>query len=177
MLKIIVFFLILVLVILFVVYFYVETQRKKVKEENKKAITLRVTTMKNNFKVDVNRLVKQEILMKTAHEPIYRIANNFFVFQSVAIKNVDYCEQLLKNVINAMPNGDIDSINFDFAQEQISLFVRSLPAAASGYNITFYYNELPKLIKQLADSQENMYKIENENSTIKLQELVSATVD
>jgi len=61
-----------------------------------------------------------------------------------------------------------DSINFDLIQEQVSLFVRSLPTATRGHNAAFYRHELPELIKQLIDSQvenqEYMYEAENESS-------------
>ncbi len=162
MLEVIAYFVIPVLVILVVAYFYVEAQKRKVIEENKKAIVLRVATIKDNFKADVKRLVEQEILTIRGQESVYRIANNFFVFQPVTIKSIEHCERLLKNVISAMPTGGPDSINFDLVQEQVSLFVRSLPAAASGHNAAFYRNELPELIKQLVDSQEDMYETENE---------------
>ena len=153
MLEVIAYFAIPVLVILVVAYFYVETQKRKVIEKKKKAIVLRVATMKDNFKADVKRLVEQQILTTREQESVYRIANNFFVFQPVTIKSIDYCEQLLKNVISAMPTCGPDSINFNFVQEQVNLFVRSLPDAASGHNVAFYRNELPELIKQLVDSK------------------------
>ncbi|WP_028865950.1 hypothetical protein [Psychromonas aquimarina] len=175
MLEIIAYFVIPVLVILIVAYFYVETQRRKVEEENKKAVILRVAAMKDNFKADMKRLVEQEILTIREQELVYRIANNFFVFQPVTVNSLDYCEQLLKNVINAMPTDGPDSINFELVQGQVSLFVRSLPASASGHNAAFYRNELPELIKQLADSQEGMYETESENSNEESQDHVSAT--
>jgi hypothetical protein len=175
MLEVVAYFVIPVLVILVIAYFYVEAQKKKVIEENKKAIVLRIATMKYNFKADLKRLVEQEILTIREQESVYRIANNFFVFQPVTVVNIEHCEQLLKNVISAMPTGGPDSINFDLVQEQVSLFVRSLPAAARGHNAAFYRNELPELIKQLVDSQENMYETENENSNEESQGPVSAT--
>jgi len=175
MLEVIAYFVIPVLVILAVAYFYIEMQKKKVKEEKKKAIILRIATMKNNFKADVKRLVEQQTLTVRGLDSVYRIANNFFVFQPVTLQSIGYCEQLLKNVISAMPTYDPDSINFDLVQEQVSLFVRSLPPAASGYNAAFYRKELPELIKQLVDSKKDIYEAENENSNKKPQVIVPAT--
>lgn len=173
MLEVIAYFVIPVLVILVIFYFYVETQKRKAIEEKKKAIVLRVATMKYNFKDDLKRLVEQQILTIKGHELAYQIANNFFVFQPVTPNSIDYCEQLLKNVISAIPTSDPDSVNFEAMQEQVNLFVRALPVAANGYNSAFYRNDLPKLIKQLTDYQENMYKIVTENNNEESQNPVS----
>lgn len=177
MLEVIAYFVIPVLVILVISYFYIEAQRRKVIEEKKKAIVLRVATMKYKFKADLKRLVEEQMLTITGHEVAYKIANNFFVFQPVTANSVAYCEQLLKNVISAIPTGGPDSINFELMQEQVNLFVRSLPVAASGYNTAFYRNELPKLIKQLIDSQENRYKIVSENNHEEYQEPASTAAE
>jgi len=173
MLEVIGYLVIPVLVILVVSYFYIEAQKRKAIEEKKKAVILRIATMKYNFKADLKRLVEQQMLTIAGHEVAYKIANNFFVFQPVTPNSVAYCEQLLKSVISAIPTGGPDSINFDLMQEQVNLFVRSLPVAASGYNSAFYRNELPKLIKQLVDSQENRYTVVDENNHDESQEPVS----
>ncbi|MFT6984357.1 MAG: hypothetical protein ACJAT7_000144 [Psychromonas sp.] len=176
MLEVIAYFVIPFLVILVIAYFYVEAQRRKVEEEKKRAIFLRIATMKANFKAELKRLVEQERLTIREQESIYRIANNFFVFQPVTIKSISYCEQLLNNVISAMPTGGPDSINFDLIQEQVSSFVHSLPAAARDHNPAFYRNKLPELIKQLIDSQEYIYETENENSNEESLAPVSAAI-
>ncbi|WP_019613785.1 hypothetical protein [Psychromonas ossibalaenae] len=175
MLEVIVYFVIPVLVILIVAYFYVETKKRKIIEEHKKAVVLRVATIKNNFKTDLKRLVEQEVLTVNEHNAVFRIANNFFVFQPVTTKNLNYCEQLLNTIIGAMPTGGPDSINYDLGKEQVSLFVRSLPYASGDHNAAFYRRELPELIKQLIDSQEDMFETENEKNNEESPSPVSAT--
>ncbi|WP_022941658.1 hypothetical protein [Psychromonas hadalis] len=155
------------LVILLGAYVYVEAQRRKVIEEKKKAIILRVASIKNNFKVAMNRLVEQQILTIKQHESIYRIANNFFIFQPVTTKSIDFCEYSLNNIISVMPNGGPDSLHFEFIQEKISLFVCVLPVAANAYNGHFYRKALPKLISQLVEAKEEIYKIESDLSPVK----------
>jgi hypothetical protein len=158
MLEVISYFVTPVLIILVGAYCYVEVHKKKVEEESKEAITLRVTTMKNNFKAAVKKLVEQEILTVKEQASVYQLANNFFVFQPITNNNIDYCEHLLKDVISAFATCGPDSINFDFGQEQISLFVGSLPVSTSDHNSTFYQKKLPELIKQLVDAKDNVYK-------------------
>ena len=63
-----------------------------------------------------------------------------------------------------MLNGGAESIHFERVQEQISLFVVKLPVAANGFNGNFYRRELPRLIKQLVDAKEEIYKVESDLS-------------
>jgi len=160
MLEVISYFLVPLLVILVILYFYIETQKKRAIEENKKAVLLRVAAMKSNFKLQLKQLVEQKILTIAEYQSLYRIANNFFVFQKVTSQSITYGEQLLESVINAMPIGGPDINNFAAIQQQVTLFINTLPSTAGGYNSAFYNNELPELIKQLIDFQENSYEIE-----------------
>jgi hypothetical protein len=163
MLGAVLYFVIPALVILVVAYFYIEVQKTKIQEDNKKALTLRVVRIKDNFRADLKRLAEQQILTLTGLSAVYRVANNFFVFQPVTENNLVYCEHLLKSVVCAIPAADPDKYNFDFLQEQVNLFIRALPVAASGYNASFYREKLPQLIKQLVESLEKAYEIEDDH--------------
>lgn len=154
MFKIIVYFIVLVVIVLIGAYFYVEQQRRKVEEENKKARALRIATMKHNFKLELVKLVESEVLSIKEQEVIFQIANNFFVFQPVTNNSIDYCEQLLINVIDAIRTAGPENIQLDLLQEHVRSFARALPTAAGGYNGRFYRNELPNLIKKLLVLQE-----------------------
>ena len=165
MLEVFMYVVILALVILVVFYFYVEAQRKKAIIANKKAISLRVTRMKSNFKADLKKLVEQEVVTISEHNSLYQIANNFFVFQKITPNSISYCEQQLKSVISAMLIKEVNN-NYELIQEQVSLFVSSLPKVASGYNTGFYQTELPALINQLIDAQEGLNIIEEEGLNI-----------
>jgi len=65
-----------------------EVQRKRIKEEKRKAVILRLTSIKDNFKYKLKRFVELEILNEKQYESVYRIANNFFVFQPITGQNV-----------------------------------------------------------------------------------------
>lgn len=162
MLTIITYFFVPALTILIGFYLYVEAQRKKLIKANKRATLLRINKIKDTFKADLRQLVEQQKLTISGYESAYRIANNFFVFQPVTPNSIRYCDELLKNVISALTTGGPDSLNFDLVQEQINLFLRALPKAASGYNSDFYRNKLPNLINKLHDAQENIFQIDDE---------------
>lgn len=174
MLEVIAYFVIPAVVALVILYLYVETQRKKMIQDNKKAVFFRVTKIKDNFKGDLKKLVEQQVLTIKGHNAIYRIANNFFVFQPVTNGSIAYCEQLLNSVISAMPREKPGSEKFYAAQEQVRIFAASLPTSANGYNTNFYRKELPALINKLTDSQENLLDIESEIED-KQQDTVSGT--
>lgn len=164
MLEVFGYFLLPVLIIVTVAYFYVQAQKKKAIKAKKRAILLRVTTIKNRFKIDLKRLAEQGVLTEKGQGAIYRIANNFFVFQSISDKSIAYCERLLNNIISSMTTTDPDSVNSYLVQEEVNLFIRSLPATTAGFNATFYRNELPELIKQLVNSQEYTHKTEKKQN-------------
>lgn len=149
----------LILAVLISAYFYIEMHKRKAIQEKKKAIALFVATINKKFKRDLNYLVKQEILTIKESESLYRIAHHFFIFQPTTGNSMQFFELLLNSIISAIPNTDANSLHFEELQEQISLFVRSLPVAAKGYNATFYRKELPRLIKRLISAKESIYKV------------------
>jgi hypothetical protein len=149
MLEIILYFAVPVLLTLIVAYFWTEAQRKKQKEQKKQAIVLQISTMKENFKLAINQLVADRVLSKRGQESIYRIANNFFVFQPVNEDNIYYCEQVLERVVKALPQVNLEASNLERAQGVASIFVQALPASASGFTAHFYRHRLPELIAQL----------------------------
>jgi hypothetical protein len=176
MLEVIAYFVPLVLIALVGAYVYIETQKRKAIEVKKKAVIVYVATIKDKFKTKIIQLVEQEILTIKQHQSIYRIANNFFIFQPVTSKSIEFCEHTLNNVISAIPNGGADTPHFVLLQEKISLFVMALPVVANGYNASFYRNELPLLIKGLVESKENIFRIESELSNEELRSPVTPAV-
>lgn len=162
MLEIIAYLAITLLIGLVAAYFYVEAQKRKIQEAHRKAILSRISILKNRFKNNLKGLVEKEILTVREHDAIYRIANNFFVFQPAIINTVDYCEQLLENVINAIPMESVDNIHLDLIQKQVNIFARALPVATSDYKADFYRNTLPNLTQQLANSQEYIFPINDD---------------
>ena len=138
-----------VLVTLIGAYLYVEAQKRKAIKAKKRAIINHVSALKSNFKLALDGHVEQHLLSIKQHQAIYRIANNFFIFQPVTSKSIEFCEFSLNNVISAMPSGGPESIHFESIQEQINVFVRALPVAPNGYNSNFYRNDLPLFIKKV----------------------------
>jgi|GEM_PF-3568811 len=154
MLKIIAYVVLALFLALVAVYFWVEAQRKKEKELKQQAIAFKMSTMKDQFKQDLNQMVENQLLSKAGSDSIYRIANNFFVFQAVSDDSIFYCEQILRQVSDALPELNREKSNLELAQEVTSLFVESLPTEASGYNAHFYRMRLPELITLLITHQE-----------------------
>lgn len=164
MLEVITYGLPLILISLIGAYLYVEAQRKKVIEEQKNATIIGVASVKDKFRAELKRFVEQEILTIKEHEALYRIANNFFIFQPISDKSIEFCEYSLNNVISAITNNGPESLHFDRIQEQISLFIRALPIQPNNYNSNFYRKELPNLIQQLVDAKEDIYSVDSDLS-------------
>lgn len=166
MLEVIAYLSVGTLVSLVAAYLYVEAQRRKAIIKKKKAIFMCVSKIKSNFQVELNKLVERGMLTTLQHKSLYRLANNFFVFQSVTTKSIELCEHSLNNVVSAMPKCSTESVHFERVQQQVKVFVHKLPKAANGFNANFYRNELPNLVKQLVDAIENIYKVESELSDL-----------
>jgi hypothetical protein len=164
MLEVFAYIIILALVGLVVAYLYVDAQRKKAIKQQKQAAILLATRIKANFKSDVYQFVEQENLTSKQYESIYRIANNFFIFQPVTRQSIEFYKYSLNNVITAIPNGGPESIHFNLMQEQITLFIDSLPIAANYYTLAFYRKTLPQLINNLVNAKEEICKVESELS-------------
>jgi len=166
MLEVIAYVVPTILIILVGAYFYVETQRRKAIEKKKRAIISRVSTIKNNFKAELKGLVEQKILTIKQHEALYRLANNFFIFQPVSTQSIEFCEYSLNNVIGVIPNTSPESHYYDRVQEKLNEFVAALPVAANSFNSNFYRKDLPLLIKQLVNAIDELHKTESELSDL-----------
>ncbi len=173
MLEVIAYIAISLLVILAGISVYIETQRKKAIEIKKKAIILRLSKVKSNFKGSINHLVKQDVLTIKQHESIFRIANNFFIFQAISANTIEFFEHSLNNVISALSKSGPESIHYERVQEQISLFVLKLPTAATGFNSHFYSKTLPKVVQQLVDAKEDIYNVD---STLIVEDSITAVI-
>jgi len=154
MLEIILYVVLPLCIILLVVFFLVESRKKEQKKAKKVAIIQRISKQKQQFKIDVNRLVQHKIMSQRGKEAIYRIANNYFVFQKINDETVIYFEQLLKQVMAAMPTPEEAMVNVDKVQGQMSLFIQLLPSTPKAYNEGFYRNLLPALLAEFVDNQE-----------------------
>lgn len=161
MLEVIAYLAITLLIGLVIAYFYIETQKRKIQEAQRKAILSRISILKNRFKNNLKQLVEKEILTIREHDAIFRLANNFFVFQPAIVNTVDYYEQILDNVINAIPMESIDDVHLELIQKQVNIFARALPVTSSDYKADFYRNTLPELTQQLANSQEYVFPIDD----------------
>lgn len=153
-----------ILVLLFGAYIYVEAQKRKAIKAKKRAIVVRIASIKHAFKTEMTRLVEQHILTVKQHESVYRIANNFFIFQPVTEKSIALFEHSLNNVIGAIPDVAPETMHFERLQEQIALFASSLPTTANGFNGNFYRLDLPKLINCLVNAKEKINKAETDLS-------------
>ena len=130
-----------------------EVQRKRIKEEKRKAVILRLTSIKDNFKYKLKRFVELEILNEKQYESVYRIANNFFVFQPITGQNVEFYLAELSRVIIALSKNGVSSTFSERVQDQINLFISQLPVDSIDFSATFYNKTLPLLITQLIDAK------------------------
>lgn len=151
--------LILVLLALFAYYNFLVAKREKFVQVEKKYLLTRIDKMKAHFKSDIQQLEKLGVLSHKGQEVAYRLINYYFVFQPITLENVEQCERSLKSLLNTINNKLItDASSPTFVQEQLNHFLRALPTQAAGYNISFYRNDLPMLIQNLGNAQDNSDK-------------------
>lgn len=152
----------LILVGLVVFLLYIEAKRKKAIEENKKAITRLVGVIKEKFKAKLNGLVEDDIISVEQHNMLYRVANNFFVFQPMKPNSVKFCEFTLNNIIGALQHSAAEKLNVEAVNEQVTLFVQLLPRHANEYSARFYRVKLPALINHLVTVKQNIVDVEKQ---------------
>ena len=123
---------------------------KKTTRQAKQALLSHSNQIKRNFKNNIERLAAEGALSKAGETAIYRLANYYFVFQSVTPQTVEHFAQMAKDVINAIEDtaqtNEEQTLN---AQSQVERFAASLPVHANGYTASFYKSELPLLIFHL----------------------------
>jgi len=154
MLEIILYVVLPLCIVLSVVLFLVESRKKAQKEAKKAAIVHRISTQKQQFKLNINRLAQHKIMSQRGKDSIYKIANNYFVFQKIDDKTVLYFETVLRQVITAMPTPEQAALNLDVVQGHVSLFIQLLPSAPKAYNESFYQHLLPALLAEFVDNQQ-----------------------
>ncbi len=151
--------LILALAALFAYYNFREAQQKKIAQALREKLITRIERIKTNFKASLQQLVTLRVLPYQGLEVAYRIVNYYFVFQPITVENVEQCERLLKSLLKAIDDKMIATSNSPtFVQEQLNHFLRALPKQATGYNASFYRNDLPVLIQNLVDAQDNSHQ-------------------
>lgn len=166
MLSVIGYILLVVVIALVAAYFYVESQRKKAIQAQKRAISLRVSKIKNRYKDELLAFVEQELITIPQHEVLYRIANNFFIFQPINDKSIEYCEFTLNNIIGAFLNITPSTPNYEELKEQITIFVSKLPMQSREFNPNFYRSKLPSLTEQLIAAKEEINNVDTDISIL-----------
>ncbi|PWI33546.1 hypothetical protein DI392_08750 [Vibrio albus] len=149
--------LLLALLALLSYYLRKEAQSKKASQAARKTLTTRIEKLKNSFKSDLQELVSLGVLSPSGLDTVNRLPNYYFVFQPVTAENVEHYELLLGNLRNAINSKLLSAPEEDdrssFLQKLLNQLVSSLPSTASGYNASFYRNDLPVLIRRVEDAQ------------------------
>lgn len=143
-------------------FFYVESKRKREIEENKKAISRIVSTIKDKFKSQLNELVEDQTITVEQHNTLYRLANNFFIFQPIKKSSIEFCEFTFNNIIGALQHTAADKLNIEAVSEQVRIFIRLLPHQTSAFNAKFYRVQLPNLIDQFIAAKQDLADVDNQ---------------
>lgn len=162
MLAVLGYLIVVVLVGLIAFFFYVESKRKREIEENKKAISRRVSSIKDKFKAELNGLVEVDIITVEQHNSFYQLANNFFIFQTIKKSTIEYSEFTFNNLIGALQHSEADKLHIEAVNEQVSIFTRLLPKQNSEHNAKFYRNKLPQLIEQFITAKQDIADVEKQ---------------
>lgn len=162
MLGFIGYFLLLVVVCLVGAYLYIEAQRKKAIAEQKRAISLRVTKLKSTYKQTLLGFVEEQIITIPQHDVLYRIANNFFIFQPINDQSINNCEFTLNNITGALYNIKPSMPHYPEIQEQVTAFVAQLPLQARDFNPNFYKVTLPKLVNKFVELKEEINNVDTD---------------
>ena len=140
-------------VVLFIVVSHREKKRKLEQERKRREIATRIKQMRVNYRASIDFFAGEHILPVQHKGLFYAVLNNFFVYQPINEENVSHCESLLNDILDQMgqlfrlvpKDGDVTA-----ARAQVSKFIDFLPATNKGYDVDFYHNELPELIKILS---------------------------
>ncbi|KHD26840.1 hypothetical protein NM09_02150 [Vibrio caribbeanicus] len=158
------FFLIIALLIamfLLITFYFYHYNKKKAQEQNeKKSLSSRVEKLKKRFKASLKPLTQSGCLSQKESDALYRIANYYFVYQTMTPENVAHYEQLTSDLLNVIEVDVLASLSRDedaaeFTQNVLMNLVQSLPPRVDGYTAGFYRNDLPVLTQRLKDSFAN----------------------
>lgn len=133
-------------------YYYQKAAfEKKSHQQAKQALLKRSNQIKTSFKQNLERITASGALCPKSESAIYRIANYYFVFQSVNSQTVEHFSQLTKDLVHAIDDiiDNNQSKDNQTIKQQLERFAASLPHAAGGYTANFYRSDLPVLIFHL----------------------------
>jgi hypothetical protein len=152
MLTIITLLLIAALLTALLAYYYQKAAfEKKSQQQAKQALLKRSNQIKDSFKNSLERIASTGVLNSKSESAIYRLANYYFVFQTVNSQTVEQFSLLTKDLITTIDDKIMVCTEEEMQalQQQLERFAAALPKAAGGYTANFYHSDLPLLVFHL----------------------------
>lgn len=143
----------LVLASIIFLLFIFDKKRKEAIHQQKVSLSEEINSIKQRYKLDVERLCEHLDLLPIIKNKLYMVANNYFVFQSISDEKVEHLRTMLNKLsqsYNHLIELHDENDNADTINEKILSFSDSLPLDAKGFNVVFYevtINELDKLLE------------------------------
>lgn len=148
--------LVIALLMLCSFYFYQENKHKRDQQQTKKSLVARVEKFKLRFKDSINPITASGDLSQQESDALFRVANYYFVYQSMSLENVDRYEQQLGSLLNLIESSVLSELGANELDEQpansLVKFVHSLPSRVEGFGPSFYNNDLPVLMQKLSEA-------------------------
>lgn len=158
------------MLLLIAFYFYHYNKQKSQEQSEKKSLGSRVEKLKKRFKSKTKPLTGSGCLSQKEGDAIYRIANYYFVYQTMTPENVAHYEQLMLGLLGVIEEDVFPALSRDeetaeMTQKALVQLVQSLPPRVDGYNASFYRNDLPVLTQRLREAfaselEEQIEKVE-----------------
>lgn len=157
MLVFIIVALLIVLLLLITFYLFHANQRKKLEFNTKKTLSAQVDKLKLRLKNDISVMVASKCMSQKQGDTLYRVANYYFVYQSMTSENVGNYSQLLGDLLSIIKENIFPELMSEqevskSTQDIVGRFIHSLPARPEGFVPSFYRNDLPILLKNLQEA-------------------------
>lgn len=157
MLVFIIIALLLLLLLIITFYFFHANQHQKQELNTKKVLSVEVDKFKLRLKNDISVMVASKCISQKQGDALYRVANYYFVYQSMTSDNVASYSQLMGELLTIIKEqlfpelmGE-DEVS-ESTQDIVGRFIHSLPARPEGFSPSFYRSDLPVLLNNLSDA-------------------------
>lgn len=157
MLVFIIVALLIVLLLLLTFYFFHVHQRQKEQLITKKTLSVQVDKLKLRLKDDISIMVDSTCISQKQGDALYRVANYYFVYQSMTRENVTSYTELIGDLLgiineNVFPRLINEEEISESTKDIMSRFIHSLPPRTDGFTPGFYRNDLPVLFNNLREA-------------------------
>lgn len=157
MLVFIIVALLIVLLLLLTFYFFHVNQRQKEEIITKKTLSVQADKLKLRLKDDISVMVDSGCISQKQGDALFRVANYYFVYQSVTSENVASYSQVISDLLsiineNVFPRLINEEEISESTKDIVGRFIHSLPPRPDGFTPGFYRNDLPVSLKNLREA-------------------------